>query len=269
MAESKEKPAESATPPASKRDTFRARFAERYPDTEIDDDEIVYQQIMDDYDRLDRSDRASEELGSLLASDPRSAGFMMIMRQGGNPVEYLLEHYGDEFREALADPERAQEFAAAQAKYSEKLAKNKELQATAEANISRMLEELDRAAADGEFSDEEAQKAYDRLYGDRGLFERLVSNDITYDDWIREMKAGRYDEMMAANEAAVAQARAEGEIDGRNAQINAGKRKRTAVEGMPASIPSNGAPPSERDIPESIKALDKLQKPSVWGNKKI
>ena len=142
------------------------RFAERYPDVTADDEEAFYGRLGDEWDRMDRSDAAQRELGELLANDPRSAGFLMVMRKGGNPMEYLIEQYGDDFREALNDETKAKEFSAAFSKYAEKQAKNKELQAQAEANMQRMLDDLDAAKAEGSFTDDDAAKAYAYLYGD-------------------------------------------------------------------------------------------------------
>ena len=72
------------------------RFAQRYPDVAADDEEAFYGRLSDEFDRIDRSDAAQRELGKLLAGDPRSAGFLMVMRRGGNPMEYLIEQYGDD-----------------------------------------------------------------------------------------------------------------------------------------------------------------------------
>ena len=160
------------------------RFAERYPDVTADDEEAFYGRLGDEWDRMDRSDAAQRELGELLANDPRSAGFLMVMRKGGNPMEYLIEQYGEDFREALNDEAKAKEFSAAFSKYAEKQAKDKELQAQAEANMQRMLDDLDAAKAEGSFTDDDAAKAYSYLYGDGGLLDRIITNDITKDDWM-------------------------------------------------------------------------------------
>ena len=187
------------------------RFAQRYPDVAADDEEAFYGRLSDEFDRIDRSDAAQRELGELLAGDPRSAGFLMVMRRGGNPMEYLIEQYGDDFREALNDETKAKEFSAAFSKYAEKQAKDKELQAQAEANMQRMLDDLDAAKAEGSFTDDDAAKAYSYLYGDGGLLDRIITNDITKDDWMMLMKAANYDLMQQDANARVAEARQEGD----------------------------------------------------------
>ena len=214
------------------------RFAERYPDVTADDEEAFYGRLGDEWDRMDRSDAAQRELGELLANDPRSAGFLMVMRKGGNPMEYLIEQYGEDFREALNDEAKAKEFSAAL--YAEKQAKDKELQAQAEANMQRMLDDLDAAKAEGSFTDDDAAKAYSYLYGDGGLLDRIITNDITKDDWMMLMKAANYDQMQTEAKAREAEARQEGEVAGRNANINLNKRKRTKTANMPSDVSQSG-----------------------------
>ena len=216
------------------------RFAERYPDVTADDEEAFYGRLGDEWDRMDRSDAAQRELGELLANDPRSAGFLMVMRKGGNPMEYLIEQYGEDFREALNDEAKAKEFSAAFSKYAEKQAKNKELQAQAEANMQKMLDDLDAAKAEGKFTDEDADKAYSYLYGDGGLLDRIITNDINKDDWMMLMKAANYDLMQQDANARVAEARQEGEVAGRNANIDLNKRKRTKTANMPSDVSQSG-----------------------------
>lgn len=224
----------------SRRDAFMERFAQRYPDVAADDEDAFYGRLSDEFDRIDRSDAAQKELGELLAGDPRSAGFLMVMRKGGNPMEYLIEQYGDDFREALNDETKAKELSEAFSKYAEKQAKDKALQAQAEANMQRMLDDLDAAKAEGSFTDDDAAKAYSYLYGDGGLLDRIITNDINQDDWLMLMKAAKYDTMQSEANARVAEARQEGEVAGRNANIDMNKRKRTKTSDMPSDISQSG-----------------------------
>ncbi len=250
--------------PISKKDAFMQRFSKKYPDIKSDDEDSLYGKIGEDYDRFDQSEQAQKQLGDLLSSDPRSAEFLMIMRKGGNPVEFLIEKYGDDFREALNDEGKAKDFADAFSKYAEKQVQNRELQAKAEGNMQKMLDDLDSAQKDGNFSDEDATSAYEYLYGDGGLLDRIITNEITKDDWMMLMKASNYDKMMKENEAKVEEAKTEGEIAGRNANIDDKKKKRTRVEGMPTTLASAGGSNEGRPKNATLAALDRLQKKSVW-----
>ena len=180
-------------------------------------------------------------------------------------MEYLIEQYGDDFRDALNDEEKSKELAAAFAKHAEKRAKSDELRAQADANMQAMVDALDAAQADGSFADEDAAKAFEYLYADGGLLDRILVNDIKKEDWMMLMKAAKYDDMIAENEAKVAEAREEGEIAGRNANIDIQKKKKSQVQAMPSNVPSNGSvkPAPKKD--DFLSMLDQKTK-SVWDD---
>lgn len=247
------------------RDTFRERFGKRFPDVNADDEEAYYGALNGEFDRMEASDRAQQELGNLLSSDPRTAGFLMVLKNGENPMEYLIEQYGDDFRDALNDEQKAKELAAAFAKHAEKRAQSDELRAQADANMQAMVDALDAAQADGSFTDDEAVKAFEYLYADGGLLDRILVNDIRKDDWMMLMKAGKYDGMMAENEQKVAEAREEGEIAGRNANIDIQKRKKDKAVAMPKNVPSNGSVRQAPKKDEFLSYLDRKTK-SVWDD---
>lgn len=246
--------------PMSKKDTLLQSFRTRYPDLPEDDEEGFYGKIGEEFDRFDRSDKAQKELGELLSSDPRSAGFLMVLRNGGNPMEFLIEQYGDDFRDALNDEEKAKELSGAFSKYAEKQTKSKELQSQAEANMQKMLDELDAAQEEGQFADEDATNAYEYMYGDGGLLDRIITNEITKDDWLMLMKAANYDKAQSEAAAREEEARSVGEIAGRNAKINEGKRKRTKVEGMPSDLGASGGGNPPLKTNGALEALDNIRK---------
>lgn len=77
------------------------------------------------------------------------------------------------------------------------------------------------------------------------------------------MKAAKYDDMMKENEMKVAEAKEEGEIAGRNANIDIQKKKKAQVKAMPGNVPSTG---SVRQAPKKDKFLSMLDEKtkSVW-----
>ena len=263
--EEKKNTTSEAEPVKSGRDTFRERFGKRFPDVDTEDEEAYYGALNGEFDRMEASDKAQRELGEVFARDGRSAGFLMVLKNGGNPMEYLIEQYGDDFRDALNDEEKAKELAGAFARHAEKRAKSEELRAQADANMQKMVDELDAAQADGSFTDDDAVKAFEYLYADGGLLDRILVNDIRKEDWMMLMKAGKYDTMMAENESKVAEAREEGEIAGRNANIDIQKKKKSQVKAMPSNVPSNGSvkPAPKKD--DFLSMLDQKTK-SVWDD---
>lgn len=242
--------------PKNKKELFMERFLQNYPDISAEDEEAFYGKIGDEFDRFDRSDKAQRELGELLSKDPRSAGFLMVLRKGGNPMEYLIEQYGDDFRDALNDEEKAKELTAAFAKYAERETRNAELQSKAESNMQTMLDELDAAQAEGNFTDDDVTNAYEYLYADGGLLDRIITNEIHKEDWLMLMKAAKYDTM-------IAQARTEGEVAGRNANIDTQKRKMSKAKNMPGNIPSASGETKSINRDGMLEMLDKRRK-SVW-----
>lgn len=253
-------------PVKSKKDTFMESFGSRFPDVDSGNEDDFYGALNGEFDRISRSDKAQKELGDLLVKDPRSAGFLMVLKDGGNPMKFLIEQYGDEFREALNDEAKAEEFAEAFAKYSEKRLNEQAMGEKAEQNIQKMLDELDAAQADGSFSDEDATKAYEYLYGEGGLYDRILTNEISKDDWTLMMKAAKYDDMLADADVRVNEARQEGEITGRNANIDINKRKQDKSKGLPTQMASSsGSVVEPRKKDGFLEMLDSRRK-SVWDD---
>lgn len=263
--EENKKPVGKTTPVKSGKDTFMERFGKRFPDVQADDEEAYYGALNGEFDRIDKSDAAQKELGEVLAHDPRSAGFLMVMKNGGNPVEYLIEQYGDEFRQALNDEDKAKEFSAAFAKYADRQADSERLRAEAESNMQKMVDALDEAQKDGSFTDEDAVKAFEYLYADGGLFERILVNDVRKEDWMMLMKADNYDRMKQEGEVRAEEARHEGEVAGRNANIDLQKKKRTQAKQMPAGVPSTGSVKPAKQKDAFLAMLDEKTK-SVWND---
>lgn len=249
--------------PKTRKDSFNERFGKKYPDVSMEDEDAYYGALTDEFDRIEKSDEQQRILGEMLGRDPRSAGLLMVMKNGGNPMEYLIESYGEDFREALNDEEKAKDFAAAFAKNIEKRAESEKLRAQAQANIQTMLDALDAAQADGSFSDDEAAKAFDYLYGDGGLLDRILVNDIKKEDWMMLMKAENYDRMKAEGEEAAKTAREEGLVEGRNANIDIQKKKQTQAKKMPGSIPSSSSVRPAKKKDDFLAMLDEKTK-SVW-----
>ena len=141
-------------------------------------------------------------------------------------------------------------------KYAEKQAKSAELDSKAEANMQVMLGELDSAKGEGSFTDEDAMKAFEYLYAEGGLLDRILTNEVHKEDWMMLMKAAKYDEM-------VSQAHHEGVIEGRNANIDIEKRKRDKAKKMPSTPPAGGDVKTSKNQNSMIKMLDERRK-SVW-----
>lgn len=56
----------------SKRDSFRERLAQRYPDLNMDDDEAVYGQLSTDYDQYDQNKQKMDDFNKMLQDNPHA-----------------------------------------------------------------------------------------------------------------------------------------------------------------------------------------------------
>lgn len=250
--------AEAVVNPRPVRDAFMAGWRERYPDDDPDDDEKFYERLGKDYERMDKERKASDKLTELFAKDGRSAGLLIAMSKGENPVEYLLEQYGDDFKEYLDDPDNSDKMAKAYAKYTARMAKEAALEKQAGENLQAMLDALDEAKETVGFDDEQARKAYEYLYGDGGLLERIVTNDVRVEDWMLLMKAADYDRMKGEGEMKAKKAEEVGRIEGRNEKIDMERRKRTKAEGMPGNLPAAGGGVGAARKNDTLDALRRL-----------
>lgn len=210
----------------SKRDAMLERLRGRYPDKEYADDEELFGQISDDYDDYDSQisgykDREGQ-LSKMFTSDPRSAQFLTNWKDGGDPVVELIRSHGKEtILEAINDPEKLEEIAAANKEYLERVSESKKLDEEYETNIQQSLESLDQFKQERGLSDEEADAVFNFLQdtarnGIRGIYS-LESYDMA-------LKAIGHD-------TDVASASAEGEVRGRNARIDEELRKREEGDG--------------------------------------
>lgn len=223
-------------PPKSKRELFGERMKSKYPDREFADDEALFGQIGEDYDNYDaeigRYKEREDKMTELFAKDPNSAQFFADMARGDDPWVGMLERLGaDGITDIMNNPEKRAEYAAANKKYAERVAKSEELQREYDSNLAQSLGELERIQQERGLSDETIDAAYDMIM--------RISNDalvgkITPETVDLALKAVTHD-------AEVENARAEGEIAGRNAKIEEKLRKPKRGDGMPTMSGTNAA----------------------------
>lgn len=240
----------------SKREILAERLKAKYPELNDEDEEALFGAISDDYDRYDNESKSyqenSQKLTDLFNSDNRSASFLMKWRDGANPCVALLEEFGDEFREALQDPEMLDKFAEATKKYNEKTLKSKELNRMAEENFDASLSALNEAQQELGVSDEVVTKAFE-FYST--VINDAIINKVSKETWLMFIKATQYDEDIADAEHI-------GEVRGKNTKINELKAKQTPKT-PPAIIGGNG----KMDAPqENIGILaGRGMRPSMWA----
>ena len=228
----------------SNRDRYTERLKAKYPDKEFADDEALFGQINEDYDGYDKqlSDYRDREkaLSDLFASNPRSAAFLTDWRNGEDPIVGLIRKFGDDFKEALEDPEKQEALAAANKDYAERIAKESEFEEQYQQNIQETLTTLERMQQEEGLSDDDIDKAMEFLIS---IMRDGLLGKFSPDSIHMALKALNHD-------GDVEQADREGEIRGRNTKIEEKLRKGGKSDGTANLAGKNGGKGMARQMPD-------------------
>lgn len=228
----------------SNRDRYTERLKAKYPDKEFADDEALFGQINEDYDGYDKqlSDYKDREkaLSDLFASNPRSAAFLTDWRNGEDPIVGLIRKFGDDFKEALEDPEKQEALAAANKDYAERIAKESEFEEQYQQNIQETLTTLERMQQEEGLSDDDIDKAMEFLIS---IMRDGLLGKFSPDSIHMALKALNHD-------GDVEQADREGEIRGRNTKIEEKLRKGGKSDGTANLAGKNGGKGMDRQMPD-------------------
>lgn len=224
----------------SKRDMMRERMQGKYPERNFDDEEEFFGAINDDYDSYDKELSTLKEregkFSDMFTSDPRSATFLMNWRDGKDPAVELVRQFGTEIADAIDDPKRQEEIAAANKEFVERVAKEKELDETYKKNLAETLENLDKMQKEQGLGDDDVDKAMEFLVG---IVRDGVMGKFTPETVGMALKALNHD-------AEVAAAAHEGEVRGKNTRIEEKLRKQQAGDGQAQLAGKNGNAPQRR-----------------------
>lgn len=228
----------------SKRDAVRERLGSRYPDLNLDDEEAVAGRINDDYDDFDRQlndyKGREEALSNMFNADPRSANFIANWHNGSDPAVELVRQFGTDIKDAIDDPERQEQIAAANKEYVERVAKSKELEEQYSSNIDESLATLDAFQSENGLDDAKVDQVMEFL---QGIFQDAIVGKFSRESMEMALKAIDHDEDVAV-------ASEDAEVRGRNAKINEKLRTRQAGDGTAALQGKNnrGTRPAGPDL---------------------
>lgn len=224
-------------PAKSKRDILGERLKKKYPDKDYSNDEELFGQINDDYDDYDNQinqykDREGR-LTDMFSKDPRSAQFIADMAKGKDPWIAVIERLGiDGVTELINDPEKQTQYAEANKKYIERLAKEKTLDEEYKKNLSESMDLLEKIQKQQQIPDEVMDSAMELM--------TRTCNEVLMGKFTEETVN------MALNSvnytADMENARAEGMVAGRNAKIDEKLKTPRQGDGMPNLAGSNNAP---------------------------
>lgn len=251
-------------PIKTKRELALERMKGKYPDMDFENEDVLFGQINDDYDDYDRQLAEYKErestFSNMFTSDPRSAAFMMNWRNGEDPTIGLIRQFGTEIKDAIDDPERQEEIAAANKEFVERVAKEKEYEETYQANLAASLSYLEELQAKSGMSDDEIDKVMEFIVTivRDGVMGKFAPETIEM-----ARKALNHD-------ADVAQATHEGQVKGRNEKIEEKLRKKSSGDGTANLDGKSGK--AKRQVAPALGALDNFgdNNKTIWerGNEK-
>lgn len=251
-------------PVKTKRELALERMKGKYPDMDFENEDVFFGRINDDYDDYDRQLAEYKErestFSNMFTADPRSAAFMMSWRNGEDPTIGLIRQFGTEIKDAIDDPERQEEIAAANKEFVERVAKEKEYEESYQANLAASLSYLEELQAKSGMSDDEIDKVMEFIVTivRDGVMGKFAPETIEM-----ARKALNHD-------ADVAQANHEGQVKGRNEKIEEKLRKKKSGDGTANLDGKSGK--AKRQTAPALGALDNFgdNNKTIWerGNEK-
>ena len=229
-------------PKKSRKELFVEKLKAKYPDIDFNDEEAMFGRIDDDFasheEELGKYKKRESELASLVGKDPRAAQFLSDMASGKDPWLAVLERLGiDGVSDLINNPEKQEEYAEANRKYVERIAKEKSLDEEYHANFDESMKMLEQMQTERGLDDATIDAAMDLIM--KITFEAIIGK-FTPETVEMALKAINYD-------AEVEAARSEGVVAGKNAKIDEGKlRKSNTGDGLPAMGGTNNAPERQK-----------------------
>lgn len=233
----------------SGRDRILERFKKSHPDYSYKEEDGengldgLFGIIADDFDKRDEEDNKRKErdaaMNKLFEEQPESAELFRRWAKGeGNPFDDIIDNYSDIIEEGIQSPSAKERLRKAHEERSKRDADNKAADEAYEKNLTETFSKALREFADenGLSDDDAAQvflEARDRV---NNAIDGIYGKDFF--QMIHDGKRYRND---------VAQAREEGEVNGRNAKIKAELRKSKASRAGAPALGGAGGSSEEGD----------------------
>lgn len=228
----------------SNRERFTDRIKSKYPDKDFSDDEVLFGQGMEDYERYDEELSGYQEreqaLSNLFTNDPRSAAFLTSWRKGGNPVVELVRMFGEDFMEEMQDPENQEALAKASQEFAERVSREKDFEEQYQKNIEETLSMLRVLQEEEGMTDDDIDAAMEFLVG---IMQDGILGKFSRESVHMALKALNHD-------SNVEEAAHEGEVRGRNAKIEEKLRTRSRTDGTASLNGKNSGASGLRSVPD-------------------
>lgn len=224
------------------RDRLLNRYREKYKDDDFSSEGQLESRILEDLDvfdaeraRYDKLKEATDKMTDLFASDARSAALLNAWASGEDPIKFMLENFGDDFKAALESPEGQQAFLESHNKWLEKRAKDKELATQRDENFNKSMQVLEDWRTKNNLTEEQAVEVFMKIHQTGA---DVVDGIYTEDAFDMARKAMNYDNDINS-------AKVEGQIEGRNERIREMLREDARSASNPPTLGGQGAPAPE------------------------
>ena len=245
----------------TKKETFEKRFAERYADADLSNEEAYYEhanQLMDDYENYEQ---ATKNL--LDALDGNEVLVQMLTdactQEDFDPVVWMVEKRGLDLEEAMKNPDYAAVIAKAHSRYIESQAEERALDEELRRNLPASLEAIGQCAKEMGLTDEEKNACVAQMWQ---LGEDMVKGILPVGVFQLLIKGQQYDQRMeeqaqlkVAHKQELAEAYEKGKREGLNIRIDEHLRQ---VHSVPVGIEATQTP-----VSTAPKAKRKQKNPFV------
>lgn len=196
----------------SKRDAFRGRMSQRYPDLNMDDEDAYYDQMGKAFDEYEGYENSSKRLRESMTKSPMMAEMLLAAREQDDfdPVVWMVQQKGLDLEAVQNDPEYAKKLSDAHAEYLEKRAKSDEIVSAMQENMPRSVEAIRTKAAEMGLSEEQTEEVVGQMYQ---TMDDMVHGILNPEIFALLAKGGTHD-------ADVAQAHDEGMAEGLNQKVD-------------------------------------------------
>lgn len=194
-----------AQQPRPNRDAYKAMYAEDYPESDFEDKEARYGQMINDRKQLRSYRESGARLNGMLDKNRWLARVLQELASNPdmNPIEVIAES-GIDISEAMQDEETRKKVADKLAQYQQKQLDDEGEQATRQKNLENSANALKSLG----LSEEETNDLYMYFFSD--IVDNALSGIVSPETWQMLVKAKNYDaDIKAAKEQSAMQARNE------------------------------------------------------------
>ena len=227
-------PAEE-TPAPSKRDSFRGRVSERYPDLNMDDEDAYYDQMGSMMDEHEGYERNSKKLRDTMEKSPAMAEMLLAARDQDDfdPVVWMVEQKGLDLDAVRDDPDYADKLAEAHNTYIEKRAKSDEIEKEMSENLPNSFEAINAKADELGLDQSKVEEIIGQMYQ---IMDDLIIGKIDVNLFTTLAKGGNYDtDVQTARDEGMAQGLNQ-KVDDRLRQLDNSQERIGGTQTPPAPV---------------------------------